>query len=80
MFFFQDVSIIISIIGVAAYMLFHIFFKFMVSKEHKLNGHAQNGSTSFVSKAEDGEINEITTPSKIMHFLKKPLLYQASLL
>jgi hypothetical protein len=77
MFFFQDVSLIISSIGVTSFTLFHIFFKLNVSHDNKANGHSANSGTALVK--EDGEAS-VHAKSKIMHFLQKPLLYQASLL
>ncbi|XP_041975676.1 major facilitator superfamily domain-containing protein 12-like [Aricia agestis] len=72
---FRDVSLIISGIGVASYVIFHVLFKLNPPKETKQK--KQNGHT-----AEKGDnISQIvTTKSKIMHFLQMPLLYQTSLL
>ncbi|CAH0405343.1 unnamed protein product [Chilo suppressalis] len=74
---FRDVSIIISSIGILSYTLFHMFFK-LTSREIKANGHCvTNGTTTLVK--EDAE-TPLVTKSKIMHFVRMPLLYQASLL
>ncbi|XP_049876892.1 major facilitator superfamily domain-containing protein 12-like isoform X2 [Pectinophora gossypiella] len=76
---FRDVSLIISGVGITSYVLFHIFFKLRPSKEVKFNGNAMaNGSSNLIS--EDTEHAKPTAKSKIMHFLRMPLLYQTSLL
>ncbi|CAH0766591.1 unnamed protein product [Diatraea saccharalis] len=74
---FRDVSLIISSLGILSYSLFHIFFKLNSTKSSKTydNGVA-NGSTSLVKDTETSSV----TKSKIMHFVRMPLLYQASLL
>ncbi|KAM3967907.1 major facilitator superfamily domain-containing protein 12-like [Aphomia sociella] len=75
---FRDVSLIISGLGIASFSLFHIFFKLRISMETKSNGHNINNGTSLI--AENGEPVIVVPKSRIIHFLKMPLLYQTSLL
>ncbi|XP_026319646.1 major facilitator superfamily domain-containing protein 12-like [Hyposmocoma kahamanoa] len=74
---FKDVAIIISAIGITSYTLFHIFFKLQPYKEHKANGHS-NGSNALLN--EESESMTFARRSKIIYFLRMPLLYQTSLL
>ncbi|XP_013194158.2 major facilitator superfamily domain-containing protein 12 [Amyelois transitella] len=76
---FRDVSMIISSIGIASYSLFHIIFKIRL-KNAKTNGQTVNNGTTTSLLPEDGAEPIVITQSKIMHFLKMPLLYQTSLL
>ncbi|CAH1639755.1 unnamed protein product [Spodoptera littoralis] len=79
---FRGVSLIISGIGIVSFLVFQIFFKLKPKKEEKANGHAvnngQNGITPSVQNEETGTLE--VAKSKIMYFLRMPLLYQTSLL
>ncbi|OWR40964.1 major facilitator superfamily domain-containing protein 12-like isoform X1 [Danaus plexippus] len=71
---FRDVSLIITVMGVISYIVFHVFFNLNPLKEEKpkANGH--------VIESGENEPLKMTAKSKIMHFLQMPLLYQTSLL
>nr|XP_021206172.1 uncharacterized protein LOC101741261 isoform X1 [Bombyx mori] len=76
---FRDVSLIISGLGVISFMAFHLFFK--LRREDKSGKGApvvQNGNGTFVHQ--DNEAAKLPAKSKIMYFLRMPLLYQTSLL
>ncbi|XP_047024303.1 major facilitator superfamily domain-containing protein 12-like isoform X1 [Helicoverpa zea] len=75
---FRDVSLIISSIGILSFLLFQIFFKLKSKKEAKANGHAVNNGTATLPNEENGTLE--VAKSKIMYFLRMPLLYQTSLL
>lgn len=79
---FRIVSVIITVIGIVSYTMFHIFFKLREpiteTKLRKSNNIVNNGTHSFMN--EEGKPLELPTKSKIMYFLKMPLLYQTSLL
>ncbi|XP_011554733.3 major facilitator superfamily domain-containing protein 12 [Plutella xylostella] len=78
---FRDVSLIITTLGITAFILFHTFFRLRSSKEEKLNGQTNlNGSSALIANPEAGDGKTLPPKTKIMHFLKMPLLYQASLL
>ncbi|XP_050681348.1 major facilitator superfamily domain-containing protein 12-like isoform X2 [Leptidea sinapis] len=73
---FMNVSLIISGIGIISITLFHVLFKLRLRTE-------QNGIKTKLSPESDTETGEgilKETKSKIMHFLRMPLLYQTSLL
>ncbi|CAB3240055.1 unnamed protein product [Arctia plantaginis] len=76
---FRDVSLIISGIGVLTYLIFQIFFKLKSTKEEKSNGHAINNQSMTLDEEGNKQIVKIAK-SKIMYFLRMPLLYQTSLL
>ncbi|XP_030036252.1 major facilitator superfamily domain-containing protein 12 isoform X2 [Manduca sexta] len=78
---FRDVSLIISGIGVVTFTIFHIFFKLRSPNDNKLNGlPAAVNSTASLHTNEEGESLKVVAKSKIMYFLRMPLLYQTSLL
>ncbi|CAG4989927.1 unnamed protein product [Colias eurytheme] len=69
---FRNVSLIISIIGVMCVTLFHTFFKLKSNNDR---------NKIIKTETEVGEEDLIkTTKSKIIYFLRMPLLYQTSLL
>lgn len=77
---FQNVSVIITGIGIVTFALFQAFFKLKDPKEQKANGHSlTNGTPAPTNGGEAGEPIKFAK-SKIMHFLQMPLLYQTSLL
>ncbi|CAH2254801.1 jg15383 [Pararge aegeria aegeria] len=72
---FRDVSLIISSIGIASSIIFHVFFKLKPPIEEikpKENGRSV--------EAGEKDSTILSAKSKIMHFLQMPLLYQTSLL
>ncbi|CAD0194839.1 unnamed protein product [Chrysodeixis includens] len=77
---FRNVSLIISGIGILSFVLFQIFFKInFKAKEQKTNGHTVNNGNTQVGNEENGSAGA-NAKSKIMYFLRMPLLYQTSLL
>ncbi|KAJ8736309.1 hypothetical protein PYW08_006965 [Mythimna loreyi] len=76
---FRDVSLIISGIGILSFLVFQIFFKLKSKKEEKASsGHPVSNGSVQVQNEENGTLN--VAKSKIMYFLRMPLLYQTSLL
>ncbi|KAJ0182484.1 hypothetical protein K1T71_001853 [Dendrolimus kikuchii] len=78
---FRIVSIIITAIGIVSYTIFHIFFKLREQRQPKVlksTDVISNGTHSYMN--EEGNLVELPTKSKIMYFLKMPLLYQTSFL
>lgn len=66
-------SVIISGIGATSFVMFHIYFKL------NNKGNIIPNETSAIKNEENVPV-ELDSQSKIMHFLKMPLLYQTSLL
>ncbi|KAJ8735604.1 hypothetical protein PYW07_007224 [Mythimna separata] len=76
---FRDVSLIISGIGILSFLVFQIFFKLKPKKEEKANsGHPVMSNGSVSVNEENGTLK--VAKSKIIYFLRMPLLYQTSLL
>lgn len=77
--FFQNVSLIITGIGIVSFALFQAFFKLKDPKEQKSNDHTVSNATHATNEGEGGEPIKFAK-SKIKYFLQMPLLYQTSLL
>ncbi|CAH2050469.1 unnamed protein product, partial [Iphiclides podalirius] len=75
---FREVSLIITGIGISTFVVFHVFFKNRLLTNYKnANEISTNGKHQNI---EHGAPSKLPVTSKILHFLRMPLLYQTSLL
>lgn len=72
-------SLIITGLGIISALFFHLLFRLKVKYNERItNGVVNENGTVILEKANGHSKSQVK--SKIMHFLRMPLLYQTSLL
>lgn len=75
---FQEVSLIITAIGITTFVAFHVTFKSrQMNIQNNANHITANGKHQNV---DENHTFKLPVTSKILYFLRMPLLYQTSLL